>query len=73
MLSRTLAELLKLPARDRAELALALWESLSDEQSAAELVLSREQMAELDTRLADHLRNPGSGIAWYDVRRKLGS
>ena len=30
MLSSTLAALLKLPAKDRIELALALWESLAD-------------------------------------------
>jgi len=30
MLSNTLATLLKLPAKDRIELAMALWESLTD-------------------------------------------
>jgi putative addiction module component (TIGR02574 family) len=71
MLSSTLAALLKLPAKDRIDLAMALWESLSDDEREAELVLTAEQEAELDRRLADHLANPDTAIPWEDVRRKL--
>ena len=71
MLSSTLAALLKLPAKDRIELAMALWESLADDEREAELVLTSEQEAELDRRLADHLANPGTAIPWEEVRRKL--
>ena len=71
MLSDTLAALLKLPAKDRIELAMALWESLTDDEREAELVLTPEQEAELDRRLAEHLANPGTAIPWEDVRRKL--
>ena len=71
MLSTTLAALLKLPAKDRIELAMALWESLTDDEREAELVLTPDQEAELDRRLADHLANPGTAIPWEDVRRKL--
>ena len=39
MASSNLADLLKLPADERAELAMALWESLSDEERASELEL----------------------------------
>ena len=63
MLSDTLAALLKLPAKDRIELAMALWDSLTD----------AEREAELDRRLAEHLANPGSAIPWEEVRRKLAS
>jgi putative addiction module component (TIGR02574 family) len=73
MLSNTLATLLKLPAKDRIELAMALWESLADEEREAELVLTPEQEAELDRRLNEHLANPGSAIPWEEVRRKLAS
>ena len=72
MLSDTLAALLKLPAKDRIELAMALWDSLTDAEREAELVLTAEQ-AELDRRLAEHLANPGSAIPWEEVRRKLAS
>ena len=68
-----LAELLKLPAVDRAELAITLWESLTDEERGAELMLGPEERAELDRRWAEHLADPGSAISWQDVRRKLGN
>ena len=71
MLSETLAALLKLSAKDRIELAMALWESLTDDERESELVLTPEQEAELDRRLAEHLANPGTAIPWEDVRRKL--
>jgi putative addiction module component (TIGR02574 family) len=71
MPSSNLANLLKLPADERAELAMALWESLSDQERESELELSPEQKAELDRRWAEHLANPESAIPWEDVRRKL--
>jgi len=67
MLSNTLAELLRLPASQRVEVAMALWESLTE----AERALTPEQEAELDRRLAEHVANPGSAIPWDEVRRKL--
>jgi len=71
MPTRTLSELLKLPAEERAELAMALWESLTDAQRAAELALTPEQETELDRRWAEHLENPDTAIPWDEVRRKL--
>ena len=71
MLPNTLAELLKLSATERAEIAMALWESLTDAEREAELAITPEQEAELDRRLAEHIANPGSAIPWDDVRRKL--
>jgi len=71
MLPNTLAELLKLSASERAEIAMALWESLTDTEREAELALTPEQEAELDRRLAEHIANPGSAIPWDEVRRKL--
>ena len=67
-----LAELLKLPASERAELAITLWESLTDEERGAELKLGPEQRAEIDRRWGEHLADPKSVIPWHDVRRKLG-
>jgi putative addiction module component (TIGR02574 family) len=66
-----LSELLKLPADARAELAMALWESLSAEEREAEFALTPDQAAELDRRWAEHLRNPQSAIPWEDVLRSL--
>jgi putative addiction module component (TIGR02574 family) len=66
-----LAELLKLPTGERAELAITLWESLTDAERDAELELGPELRAELDRRCAEHEADPGSAIPWRDVRRKL--
>ena len=63
--------LLKLPANDRAELALALWDSLADGERDSELALSDEQRADLDRRWAQHVADPASAIPWADVRAKL--
>jgi putative addiction module component (TIGR02574 family) len=71
MPSSPLAELLKLPAGDRAQLAMALWESLSDAERADALELSDADRAELDRRWAEHLENPDSAVPWSQVRSKL--
>jgi putative addiction module component (TIGR02574 family) len=71
MASSPLSQLLKLPAGDRAELAIALWESLSDAERTGALELTDAQRAELDRRWAEHLENPDSAIPWSEVRRKL--
>jgi len=71
MPSSNLAHLLKLPADERAEIAMALWESLTDQERESELELSSDQKAEFDRRWDEHLANPGSAIPWEEVRRKL--
>ena len=71
MESSTLSQLLKLSADDRAELAIALWESLSDSERETDLALTDAQAAEIDRRWAEHLANPGSAVPWAEVRRKL--
>jgi hypothetical protein len=43
-----LTELLKLPADDRAEIAMALWENLSEADRDAALELTEEQQEEID-------------------------
>jgi putative addiction module component (TIGR02574 family) len=71
MESSTLSQLLRLPAGDRVELAMALWSSLSDAEREEEFALTEEQGAELDRRWVEHLANPGSSVPWAEVRRKL--
>ena len=71
MPSSALSAILKLPANERAELAMALWESLTDTERDAELALTPEQAAELDRRWVEHLADPTSAIPWEEVRRKL--
>lgn len=71
MPSSPLSELLKLPAGDRVELAMALWDSLAEVERDAELELTDGQRTELDRRWAEHVANPGSAVPWSDVRAKL--
>lgn len=71
MPSSPLIELLKLPAPDRAELALALWDSLAEDEREGELVLSDDLRADLDRRWAEHVADPASAVPWADVRAKL--
>ena len=71
MSSSPLPELLKLPAADRADLAIALWESLTDSDRGQAFELSEEQRADLDRRWAEHVQNPGSAVPWALVRSRL--
>ena len=70
-MSPSLSELLKLPAGERAALAMALWESLSEAEREGELELTPEEAAELDRRWTEHVQRPESSIPWDDVRRRL--
>ncbi len=67
----SVSQLLKLPASERAELAMALWDSLTDAQRGTAMDLSPEEAAELDRRWAEHVENPASAVPWSEVRRKL--
>ena len=72
MRATTVSTLLKLPASERASIAMALWDSLTDAERDAEFVLSPEQEMELDRRWAAHLEDSASTIPWNEVRRRLG-
>jgi len=63
--------LLKLPPHERADLALALWDSLGETDQEAAVDLTPELAAELDRRLAEHLADPSTGIPWEEVRKKF--
>ena len=69
--SISLDELLKLPARERADIAHALWESLTETEQEAEFVLTDELKVELDRLAAEHEADPHSAIPWEEVRKKL--
>ena len=71
VLRETLTKLLELPATDRIDIAMALWDSLTPAEQEAEFDLTPEQRAELDRRLAEHIADPTSAIPWEEVRRKL--
>jgi putative addiction module component (TIGR02574 family) len=63
--------LLKLPSNERADLALALWDSLNEPDREASVDLTPEVAAELDRRLAEHQADPSTAIPWEEVRKKF--
>ena len=63
--------LLKLPPHERADLAIALWDSLDEADQEASVELTPELAAELDRRLAEHIADPSTGIPWEEVRKKF--
>ncbi len=71
MSATPLSALLNLPPGVRADLAIALWESLSDAERSDALPLEPALVAELDRRWAEHVANPDSAIPWEAVERKL--
>ncbi len=71
MATTSLSELLQLPPEERAKLAMALWQSLTEVERHGELTLTPEQEAELDRRWTEHLEAPDSAVPWEEVRAKL--
>jgi putative addiction module component (TIGR02574 family) len=71
MAPEVIAELMRLPARQRVDLALALWESLEEADREAALELTAEQAAEFDRRLVEHRTDPSTAIPWDEVRKKF--
>ena len=71
MSSTSVSALLRLPASERAELAIALWDSLTNVEREETLALTPEQEVELDRRWAEHLDNPASSVSWDEVYQKL--
>lgn len=66
-----LTDLLKLPADDGVEIAIALWESLSEAERDCAFDLTDEQRAELDRRWEGPQPNRGATVTWSQVRKKL--
>jgi putative addiction module component (TIGR02574 family) len=66
-----LKEMLKLPAGDRAELAIVLWESLSEAERQGQFPLTEADKAELDHRWGEQVANPASSVPWSELRSRL--
>jgi putative addiction module component (TIGR02574 family) len=63
-----LQELMRLPAAERVEIALELWDSVEERDLPP---LTPEQMEEIDRRIAEHERDPSRAIPWEEVRDRL--
>lgn len=59
----------RLPAGERADLALAIWDSLGAEKPGCRL--SAAQLAEIDRRTAEFTADPSIGLMWEQVRSDI--
>ena len=65
-MSIALAEIFKLPVKERIRLVEEIWDSIALETGAVEL--TPEQKAELDRRIEDYKQNPESSISWETIK-----
>jgi len=61
-------ELMKLSPAERIQLAQELWDSITPEEMPP---LTPEQIEEMERRLAEHEKDPGSAVPWEEVRARL--
>ena len=61
-------QVMNLPADDKYELVMDLWDSLSDNELPGP---TETQIAEAERRLDEHLRNPKSAIPYEEVLARL--
>jgi putative addiction module component (TIGR02574 family) len=66
-----LKEALKLPARDRADVAAELLASLDDEPSEDPEEVAKAWAAEIERRGRRVLAGESAGVPWEEVRRRL--
>jgi putative addiction module component (TIGR02574 family) len=74
--SLLLDELMQLSPSERLDIAEKLWDSLHPPGSARpgeEVSLTDEQLAEIDRRIEEHRKDPGSAIPYEDVVERLRS
>ncbi len=62
---------MKLTPAERIELVEQIWESVA--ASPADVDLTAEQLAELESRWQAFLKNPEAGSTWEDVKARLTS
>ena len=70
--STTLTDLLSLPATERFELAMGLWQSLDRAEQEQALAVSPALITELERRWSRHQHHPEEALSWELVREDLG-
>lgn len=69
MIPTQLEQILNLSVEERIQPVEAIWDSIADNPEA--LPATEAQRAELDRRLAAHVRDPGAARPWSQVRDEL--
>ena len=64
------AQLLELTPAERLDLIGELWDSLGPDDLPP---LTKDQIEEMERRLAEHRADPGSALSWEEVRAELRS
>ena len=70
--STSLTDLLALPATQRLELAMGLWQSLDHTEQEQALAVSPALITELERRWSRHQHHPEEALSWELVRQELG-
>lgn len=70
--STSLTDLLALPATERLELAMGLWQSLDHAEQEQALAVSPALITELERRWSRHKHRPEESLSWELVRQELG-
>lgn len=71
MATYSIDEILKLPPKERIEIAQAIWDSLDEVDQDETFVLTDDQAAELDRRWAALEANPDAAISLDEMKRRL--
>ncbi|HEX9463585.1 MAG TPA: addiction module protein [Alphaproteobacteria bacterium] len=66
------AQLLRLTPAERIQLAEDLWDSVAAQPDSLP-PLSDAQRVEIERRLAEHARDPGTATSWDEIRARLWS
>jgi putative addiction module component (TIGR02574 family) len=69
--TQLLAEALKLPFNQRAELAEKIWDTLGPPESDIDRMTDGEFEAELNRRHEEFLKDPSVGIPWEEAKRLM--
>jgi len=68
-MSTQISDILEMSVSERIQLVEDIWDSIAAVPEA--LPLTDAQREELDRRLEAHAQNPGEGIPWDELKKKV--
>jgi putative addiction module component (TIGR02574 family) len=69
MIKETIPELQKLSTADKFALAVELWDELSSKPD--EMLVTEEQLNELDRRFEEYRQNPDKVVIWEEAKARI--